>query len=279
MKNVIMSRSDYAATRQFLHFSNIRWRDCGFSAIVPAWDECIACDEICYSGETAPQLAYAALQKHYPGMRLAWRRDELALLDSRVPRLFLGEKFDELYYVDVKSAFAQLYQYLYLHSEFPFKRQKHPLREIALELWDKKIARNAVIGITRSTQNKWVEGEKVWYTQKRNPYLSPTLWAQITGVLNQIAQQMVKFGAIWVNTDGYIFERERSYRSAIHFFLDNQIVCTHGSGKGEIRALQNIKIEGVKSTQSGDVGKQPVRHIEESNIDFLAQWRKNRNEQ
>ena len=276
MKNVIMNRPDYAACRQFLHSSDIVWRDCGFSAIIPAWAECVACDEICYGQQTASQLAFDSLKSNFPGLRLAWRKDEMALLDARPPRLFLSEISGELYYVDIKSAFAQFYQFLYLHSEWPFKRQKYSLRSVAVELWDKKIARNAVIGLTRSTQNKWIHGEKVWYTQKRNPYLSPTLWGQITGILNQIARQMIEFGAVWINTDGYIFLKEFQYRQAIWYLLDHEIICAHGAGEGFIKALQNIRVEGVKELNSTDEGKRQVRHIEESDINFLAHWRKNR---
>lgn len=276
MKNVILCRTEYQTFREYLHRSEATWRDCGQSVIVPAWGECIANKEICYGKQTATQIAYTTLKTHYPALRLKWRKDELRLLELNAPKLFLGRFEGDLFYVDIKSAFAQFYQHLFLHSEYPFKRQKYPLRSLAEELWDRKIARNCLVGICRSTHNKWSSKGKVWYVEKINNYLSPPLWAQLMGLLDQIAQKMEKIGAIWINTDGYLFSSHRKYREAIWWLLDQGIVIKHGCGPGYIRALQNIQVEGIKELRSTDVGRKPIRHIEQLNYDFLKQWRKNR---
>lgn len=276
MKTVVLETEAYVELRKFLRFAGLTFRDCGSSVVVPSWGECVARADVCYQNKTASEIAYKSLQAHYPGLRLKWRQEELELLDWRAPQLFTGEVWGDLYYVDIKSAFAQFYEFLFLHSEWPFKRQKYPLAPLVPELRDMKVARNAVVGIARSTRNKWVKGGEVTYTRKVNPYLSPTLWAQLCGLLNQIALFAEQEGAIWINTDGFVFKKEKPYLGFVGWLLDNGIVVRHGWGKGYVRALQNIYVQGVKEVSSLDIGRHAVRNMTESDINFLRLWRLNR---
>lgn len=276
MKNILMKPSHYKMFRLFLHRSEATWRDCRSSVIVPSWGECIARSDVCYGQQTASQIAYTCLRSNFPGLALKWQQSEMKLLDSRVPQVYNGLYSGPLYYLDIKSAFAQLYKHLFLHSRFPFKSQKYSLQPVAEQLWDMKVARNAVVGQCRSTQNKWATRHKVWYTPKHNKFLSPTLWAQLTGILNQVAVQMLEYGAVWVNTDGYLFTKRHHWIAGKRFLTNQGIAFGEGQGQGYIKSLQNIRVEGCKHLEATDVAKEPKYHIETSTIDFLAEWRKNR---
>lgn len=284
MKNVIMPTGEYASFRQWAYLqSDLVWRDLSSSMMIPAWGECVCDGQFMLGDETPAQHAYGVLQRFYPNLKLKWREDELSLLDARPPLFFEGPIKDSwLYHIDIKGAYSQFYRYLFLHSEWKFKRQKYPLWPIAEyfsqqdtsnQNW--KISRNSIIGITRSTRNKWVKGGEVSYTQKVNHYLSPTLWGQLQGLLNQIACRMVELGAVWVNTDGYIFDHAIDYELALAQFAEWGITIHSGYGAGSIYGINSVKIDGVKENKEVIYSRAVVK-LSPSDYDFIGQWAKNR---
>src|SRR5678809_26575 len=281
MKNIILPTREYTKHREWLRTQPIKWRDLSSALSVPAWGEC-ACDEnYCIGSRTCAEIAYDLLKDYYPGLFLKWRKSELALLDRRPPRMFEGLYVGELFYLDIKAAYWQFYTSLFLHSDYPYKRQRYPLAPIAEEFIGRaqpewKIARNAIVGITISTKNRWRFLDKSWETPKINKYLSPTLWAQLMGILNQIAAEMYKLGAIWFNCDGYVFTSQQAYNGALQWFADKEItIGDKGKGLGSIKGINSIRIEQVKHTQGFDVSK-PVFHLEAEDIDHLYYWNLNR---
>lgn len=276
MKNVILDHKEYMDFREWLRSQPIKFKDNRYSVVVPAWGEVVVSDKVCHDGIPATQLAYETLRKHYPDLSLKWRKDELRYLDAKAPQVFKGEYWGQLGYIDIKSAHAQIYQYLYLHSEAPFRRQKFPLYFVAKDLFSYKLARNCVVGICRSVEDKWVEKGEVSYHNKVNPFLSPTLWWQVAGILNQIALVMLAYGAIWINTDGYLFDREEGYRKAIHWLLDHEIKIEHGFSSGYILAINNYYVAGLKTCDTDSIVGKPVYNIDHPDIDFLRGWKDNR---
>ena len=132
------------------------------------------------------------------------------------------------------------------------------------------------MGITRSTKQRWRFQDKSWETPKVNKYLSPTLWAQLMGLLNQIAAQMYKFGAIWFNCDGYVFTSQQAYTNALQWFQEKDItIGDKGCGQGSIKGINSIRIDGVKHTDCWNNSKE-VFHLEGEEIDHLHYWNLNR---
>lgn len=283
MKNLIYPTVEYTHRRERLRKLDVKWRDMSSSCAIPNWGEAVCDEAYCIGDDTCAQIAYATLKRHFPGLELKWRKEEMVLLDHRSPKVFRFPIVGEISYIDIKSAYLQIYQYLYLHSDFPYKRQKYSLYELAQEFkgreGDKwKIVRNAVLGITASTRNKWVCRDKVWYVPKRNKYLSPTLWAQMQGILNQIASNMIDLGAVWVNTDGYAFTSVQQYDKALQFLNERGIeVGDKGTGQGFINGLNSVHIPGVKETRNNQRSN-AVYHLETSDIDHLTLWMNNRKE-
>jgi hypothetical protein len=281
MKNVILPTKQYTYTREWLRSQPIKWRDLSSSACVPNWGEAICDKALTIGDKTCAEISYDLLKENYPHLHLKWRKAELELLDRRPPRLFQGPYVGECFYLDVKAAYHTFYQYLFLHSDYPYKRQRYPLMPIAEEFRGRqepewKIARNALVGICRSTKARWVYLDKTWETYKINKYLSPTLWAQLMGILNQIASVMYSFGAIWFNCDGFVFTSLEAYTKALLWFEEREIaIGDKGVGVGSIRGINSINIAGVKNTLS-QYNSREVFHLEGEDIDHLKQWTLNR---
>ena len=281
MRNLIYPTEEYTLRRETLRKTEVVWRDMSSCCAIPNWGETI-CDKTYTIGEhTCAEIAYNLLKAHYPTLKLRWRKEELALLDHRPPRMFRFPVVGHIYYIDIRAAYWQFYRFLYLHSDYPYKRQKYPLYSLSTAFEGRtenewKIARNAIVGITRSTKNKWVKGKEVWYTNKHNRFLSPTLWAQLMGLLNQIAREMIDYGACWLNTDGYAFTSEEGYLKAINFFEERGIaIGDKGSGIGRINGLCSVHINGVKNTDNEQSSK-PIYHIEIDEYNHIEHWMNNR---
>lgn len=281
MKNVILPTERYTYTREWMRKQPIKWRDLSSSMAVPAWGEAICDKALTIQDKTCAEIAYDFLVEYYPHLFLRWRKGEFQLLDRRPPRLYQGPFVGEMFYLDIKAAYWQFYQFLFLHSDYPYKRQRYPLKPISQEFIGRsekewKITRNALVGITRSTKAKWVYMEKTWETFKVNKYLSPTLWAQLMGLLNQIAAIMYKFGAIWFNCDGYVFTSQQAYTNALQYFDDIGVtIGDSGIGVGSINGINSIHIAGVKNTETFNSSKE-IFHLEAEDIDHLHYWNLNR---
>jgi hypothetical protein len=281
MINVILPTPQYTFTREWMRKQPIKWRDLSSSIAIPTWGEAVCDKALTIGSKTCAEVAYDLLKETYPFLYLKWRKSEMELLDRRPPRLFQGPLIGEMFYLDIKAAYHTFYQYLYLHSDYPYKKQRYPLQPVAQEFIGRsdpqwKIARNALVGITRSTKARWVYLDKTWETYKVNKYLSPTLWAQIQGILNQIASVMYKFGAVWFNCDGYVFTSQQAYTDALQWFEEKEIVIgDKGHGIGSINGINSIHIAGVKNTETRHSSKE-VYHLEAEDIDHLYYWNLNR---
>lgn len=283
MKNIPLSPTDYQFLRDWLRTQDdVIWRDLRTSLMIPKWGEAPCNSDFLIGDLTCAQVAYQALTEEYPGLSLRWLSWELDFLDWRPPMFFVGAPIrGQIGYIDLKAAYWTFYRYLFLHSKFPFKRQQYPLQNVAslfngstTPQW--KIARNAVIGITRSTRNKWCQGPNIWFTKKKNKYLSPTLWAQLMGLLNQIAQDMMALpGCAYINTDGYAFTDLRAYHAAISYFTDRDLVISGGIGEGFIDGINSVHIPGVKETKEL-IPSKPVFRMMEVDVDFYSLWNNNR---
>lgn len=272
-RNIGLERSQYVFFRQWLRSTQITWRDVTDSAIVPQWGEAI-CRKDCLdeSNKTPGERAFSILKMVYPNVDLRWRKEEIALLDFRPPKLFQGEFWGELYALDIRAAYQQIYSRLFLHADFPRKRLKYPLVEVAERLAGDKEGRNAIAGIARSTRNKWVQGERVWYVKKQNRYLSPVLWAHLMLILNEIAQIAITNGAIYINTDGYAFrtahERD-SLASKLNYIGLDFTTC---EGEGKIIGISALHIPGAKEPIELNVS-QPTFHLESTDGTWLEWWK------
>lgn len=273
MKNILLPRPEYRLFRSWLRTTQVVWRDVGDSSIVPMWGESVCNESVCVNGKTPGEIAWGELRRVYPRLNLQWRRNELDLLKQRPPKYFEGQYRGEIYGLDIRHAYAQLYRKLYLHGDWPRKRLKYSLLEVANSLDDIKEARNAVVGIARSTRNKWVQGEKVWYVNKKNPFLSPVLWGHLQSILNEIAREMLELGAFYINTDGYCFKTAAQRDTAVNLLGDTGIATKQFSGYGAVLGISALSVPPFKQPLEINLSK-PVNHIEPVDPGWLAWWSK-----
>ncbi len=168
---------------------------------------------------TPSEIARIELNRAFPDLkRVGWQRSQVKLFDWRPPNAMV-ETYDGYgVHIDLTSAYWQIYRKLWLDVGFPAGYGSLDLRPVANRLHGHKKARNAVIGMAASRKTQMVVKGEVREFYKKNPYLSPCLWAAIMSVLNEVAHFALELGAIWVGTDGYIFPVGHSSNDV--FFLD-----------------------------------------------------------
>lgn len=283
MKNVALPPDQFEQFKLWLRGQEgIKWRDISSACLIPSWGETICNEDFMIGDLSCAQYGYKVIQEHNPGLSLKWRKEEMYLLDYRPPWYFEGLYTGPVWHLDIIGAYSQFYRHLYWHSEWPYKRQKYPLWGIAEHFSQQpqtpkfKIARNSIVGIARSTRNKWVQGANIWYTNKVNKYLSPTLWGQLQGILSQIAGMMLEYGAIWINTDGYAFKDEFGFLMGKEFLDSEGIAYRENFGIGTINGIASMNVPGVKVTKDNNPSK-PINRVEPAGeINHLLNYQSNR---
>jgi len=163
------------------------------------------------------QAAKTELSRAFPGLkRVGWRRDHVELFDWRSPMYFDVPYQGSGVYIDLKAAYCQIYRNLWLDTPFPRGINTLSLAPVADRLQDWKAARNAVMGIIKNRTITGCRSGKRQEISVTNHFLSPGLWATVAAILHAVAATALEYGAIYINTDGYMFP---NYEVAI-LFLD-----------------------------------------------------------
>lgn len=272
MKNVPLPPLAYQEGRDFLRKQEITYRDMRQVSAVPSWREALCLSDIMIGDMTPGQLAYRTLAKEFPKVRLSWRQEEMRFLEMSPPKLFTPFERIECYGLDIARAYCQFYSRLGLDADWPNKRVRYPLNRVAEILLPEKAARNAVVGLAISTKNKWVKGEKVWYSDKYNRYLSPVLWGQLQTILHQIAIRAGDLGAIHINTDGYVFPNQTARDELAAWLSTFGVEYRTYQGIGTALGLNSLKVDGHKDSKRNDVSKKAFVHIEQPGYDMLSWW-------
>lgn len=208
VRSLLRARNEYYITGLhsiFIPSRQEKWLD---KKVVRDWPD--------LDGEVVPmtpgEAARTELQREFPTLKkVGWFRDHIHLLDARWPMYFATKYHGDGAYFDIKSAYYQLYNRLWLDVCYPRGMGKLDLSPIAAKLQHWKAARNGLIGVTISRQTTGVKGPKRIKVTTTNQFLSPHLWATIQGLLNELAMTAIELGAIYVATDGYIFPKKSQY--------------------------------------------------------------------
>jgi hypothetical protein len=265
-KHTYLSHEEYIKFREYLRLNcvELSWKDSTTTVFIPSWREYVHDVSVCQDGIAPGIFAFEVLKDEYPSVKLQWVNEEMGMLDRRPPMYFSKPIADcWLGYIDLKSAYYNIYRYLYLDGQKLFKRLRYPLDGIAEKLKDNKPARNALVGITRSTHIKWCKGQEVQRVRKYNRYLSPLLWYHIQGYLAYIASVMLaSFHAKYIYTDSYIFNNPQDYLGALIWFSNNSIPITMlESDRANVFGRNNYQI-GEKQTKYKEVILTPVNSVE-----------------
>lgn len=201
---------------------------------------------------TPGEAARYELARCFPDLeRVGWAGPAVKLFDKRVPMHYGGPvSSDSMIYIDLKSAYWQIYRLLWLDTSYPRGLYgRYPLFSLALKLANWKAARNAVIGICRSREIVGYRGHVRVKMSTRNKYLSPGLWATVVDILHWIAHQALAFGAVYVNTDGYLFDNLAGADDFMIWMAGQGLLFeVRSRGGGEVRGWNNYKV-GNKATK------------------------------
>lgn len=198
---------------------------------------------------TPGEAARTELKRHYPDLNMRYTKRSFPLLDINPPMFYRGQYYGELFYADICGAYHSIYRHLTIDCVWPRGIGEFPLRPVAdrLAIW--KVARNSLIGVTRSHLMTGVKGHYVKDVKFHNPYFNPALWRTVQAVLHDIATLAISNGAIYIATDGYIFRQARAYDRFTRVLEDIGFELHKGSGDGSIQGWGNYNINGFKSTK------------------------------
>ncbi len=154
-------------------------------------------------------------------------------------------RFEYGYYIDIKSAYWSIMDSVGWNPDYYPERwlsSGTPPRDFPFK--DHKIARNCLVsagfggGILRYTPAGVFDEMKVG-----NQLANISLYRLINDILNSIAQQAVKFGAVYVNTDGYIAPNKKAAANISQLILDWGLTPSiKAEGRGEIKSSGAYKV-------------------------------------
>lgn len=156
---------------------------------------------------TPGEAARTELRRAFPDIRrVGWSGPMISLFKMTAPAVFTGPAQGYFIYIDLKAAYYQFYRKLWLDTPYPCGYgQMYPLASVAEALKDWKTARNSVLGVCAARRSEGVRGPKRRKLFVTNSFLAPGLWATVMSLLHWVAAKALECGAIYINTDGYIF--------------------------------------------------------------------------
>jgi hypothetical protein len=109
--------------------------------------------------------------------------------------------------LDLKGAYWSIYRWLAL-DDLPLGYNPAPgglLYRVASCVEKYKGVRNSIVGMAHAGPLPAYRNGKYTPLLPRNPYYSPWLWYNIQTMLHYVAAAAINCGAVYVNTDGYLF--------------------------------------------------------------------------
>jgi hypothetical protein len=183
---------------------------------------------------------------------------EKKLLDTPPPYFWDGipVKNKPLFYVDLSAAYWQIYQWLTLDMVHPLGMGDKHFYHLAHRLKEFKLARNSIIGITRTCKmSVWKKGEPIeqGFT---NPYYNPAIWATVQGIMHELAWTARTHGAAYIAVDGYIFCSPLDFGWFTAFLDDMGFTYKTEKGEGYILGWSVYSV-GNKATRGRSKGLLP----------------------
>lgn len=204
---------------------------------------------------TPGEAARTELKREFPGLkRVGWRGADVKLFDWRWPMFFKRKCNSHGVYIDLVSAYLQIYEKIWLDITFPGGFGTLDLFPVARRLEKWKLARNAVIGMVSSRRSSATKDGKYLSISTQNNFLSPHLWASVQACLHELALLAEYHGAVYCMTDGYLFENGGDAEEFEIALLMLGINYRKITGHVDVRGWQSWSMEGVKSTHLYRIG-------------------------
>lgn len=266
IKRIVVDRMQLRMVRSMLRTRNTYFMVGLNSIYVPSrqekWlDKAVVRDWPDLEGEIVPmtpgEAARTELRREFGELkRIGWKRDHVALLDARWPMYYSGKFFGDGVYIDIKSAYYQIYSRLWLDVCFPRGMGTLDLGPVGDRLKHWKPARNGVIGVCISRNATGIKGPRRIKVPTTNPFLSPHLWATIQGILNELAMAAIELGAVYVATDGYIFPSHKPWDVFKRFLKEIGLQFHFKHTDIDIRGWSSYRVGQFKETVPYTKGEQ-----------------------
>ena len=199
---------------------------------------------------TPGEIARVELERAFGRAIDITQKNRIDLLDISAPRYWDGVVYDpaHLYYTDLSGAYWQCWRLLTMDCVWPRGMGASTMFEMGERLAKYKPARNAVAGITRSYKARmFYQGE---FTDKDfyNPWFNPAIWAHIQAFVHEVAVKAIACGAIYIATDGYLFQDAFDWLGFNYWLDENGLDYKTLSGDGYVTAWGSWKV-GEKQTK------------------------------
>lgn len=159
---------------------------------------------------TPSGVARAYLRYRFGGKRHRMRGSQArAFVDNRksAPLYAAPANIYDAVYLDIKSAYWTIVQAVGLRPEYlpgKFLARGYPAADFPYPR--EKLIRNILVSAgLPGWATRW-DGHQLHSFRAGNPHINLMLWGVCMDVLHSIARDMVAVGALYVHTDGYIFD-------------------------------------------------------------------------
>lgn len=254
IQRLYLGRKDFKAVHKALRQSGVFFFQGTSSIYCPTvatkWlidDDCIWWDN---QRLTPGEIAKYELGGSFPGLeRVGWSPKTMRLLGYRPPSYCISEHKGDFVHVDINGAYWQAYERLWLDLRYPCGVGGIlDLAPLAYRLRDCKPARNALIGITRSTTTVGMKHGRSLVLRSKNPFLSPPLWATIQSWLNEIAIEARRCGMVYWHIDGGFFPIKSNWQWFLDWLTDYGIDHRSKRVGGHILGHLSYDMAGHKTT-------------------------------
>lgn len=127
------------------------------------------------------------------------------------PLLAIPGTYGDCVYLDLKSAYWSILKIIGWDVEYFPGRWLGVKSDVSdFPFQEFKLARNSLVSVGLVGRANYWTGDKLISIKKSNGMVNMALWSAVQDTLNGIALDMEKAGALYINTDGYIFRNDNA---------------------------------------------------------------------
>lgn len=125
------------------------------------------------------------------------------------PLLAIPGTYGDCVYLDLKSAYWSILKVIGWDVEYFPGRWMGVRSDVSdFPFQEFKLARNSLVSVGLVGKANYWTGNKLISVKKSNGLVNMALWSAVQDILNGIAIEMERAGALYINTDGYIFRSQ-----------------------------------------------------------------------
>lgn len=221
--------------------------------------------------QTQPEIARDYLMVKYGGSPKIRRNqlDELTRL-RKAPLFCLPGHYPDMVYLDLKAAYWSIIRIVgwdvdYMPGKWiTYRSDNEDFPDPTL-----KVARSALVSLTQAQNLSVWTGERLTTEKTGSNLLNSALWACVFDVLNGVAEDMVKAGAVYCHTDGYILPRTKLDEALYRVGEWGLVASIRYEGDAEVKAAGAYRIGKHQTHQRVPISPHPIAKIDGRYADWL----------